>query len=245
MNKIKIILAAVICALPWVASAQSGISGGVFDQENKSMPLQKVRVKNLTKDVTMETGAAGQFSIRAEKGDLLEFYLPGYHTDTLYLTSMQSKTIYLPPLSTNLRQVDVQSARISKDLDLKAGQGKAFKRVSGIAPTKNIQRAGGIGLAFGSGKARREKIKEEALEERSYYESEINHYFSEEYIGGMLKIKGQELEDFINFYRPTVATVKTDPPFNYDYYIAQAYQAWMKLPPDQRRTPPMPKLIKK
>lgn len=245
MNKLKIIATVIICALPWIVSAQSGVTGGVFDQENKGMPLQNVRVRNLNKDISIQTGAAGQFSIRADKGDLLEFRLSGYHIDTLYLTNLQSKTIYLPPLSTNLKQVDVKSARLSRDLDLKAGQGKAFQRVSGIAPKQNIGRAGGIGLAFGSGKAKRDKIKAEALEERAYFEAEINHYFNEEYIGEMLRIKGQELSDFINFYRPTVARVKADQPFNYDYYIAQAFQSWMKLPPEQRRTPPMQKLIRK
>lgn len=245
MNQFKIIIILLISALPWTAFAQSGISGGVFDQENKNMPLQKVRVRNLTKEVITETGAAGQFNIRADKGDLLEFYLAGYHTDTLYLTSLQSKTIYLPPFSNDLRQVDVKSARISKDLDLKnVGQGEAFKRISGIAPKQNIGRAGGIGLAFGSGKIKRDKIKAAALEERSYFEAEINHYFNEEFIGEMLNLKGQELLDFINYYRPVVAKVKAEQPFNYEYYIAQAYQSWMRLPPEQRKSPPMQKLVK-
>jgi len=241
---LKRLIIILLFAAPLFTFAQTGISGGVFDYENKSFPLQKVTVKNLNNQKVVITGAAGQFTISAAKGDLLEFSLPGYHTDTLYITNMQSKTIYLPSKSTSLKQVDVQGAKLSRDLNLAATKGKGFSRVSGIQPKGNVGRAGGIGLAFGSGKGKRERAKVQALEEKSAYETEINEYFSEEYIGKMLKISGQELKDFIAMYRPSVARVKSDDPFNYDYYIAQAYQTWLKLPAEGRKLPPVPALKK-
>ncbi|MGY0040204.1 hypothetical protein [Pedobacter sp. NJ-S-72] len=132
---------------------------------------------------------------------------------------MLSKTIYLPASSTTLKQVDIQSAKLSKDLKLRDPKAKGFERVHGISPTQNIQRAGGIGLAFGSGKVRRERAKEKALEERGAYEAEISQYFNEEYINSLIKLQGQELKEFIELYRPTVERVKAEDPFNYDYYI--------------------------
>lgn len=229
---------------PLYTFAQTGISGGVFDYENKSFPLQNVKVRNLSSQKETLTGAAGQFTIPASKGDLLEFSFKGYHTDTLYLTNMLSKTIYLPTQSTNLKEVNIQSAKLSSDLRLRDPNARGFSRVSGIAPTQNVGKAGGIGLAFGSGKVRREKEKAQALEIRAAYEKEINEYFNEEHVNSLIKITGQELKDFINYYRPTVERVKSDDPFNYDFYIAQAYQAWLKLPVEQRALPPMQKLKK-
>lgn len=242
MKTFKQLILVLFLTIPLYTFAQTGITGGVFDYDNKSFPLQKVTVKNLNTHETTSTGAAGQFMIKAKKGDLLEFSLPGFHTDTLYLTNMLSKTIYLPASSTNLKQVDIQSARLSKDLNLKNPNAKGFERVHGISPTQNVQRAGGIGLAFGSGKVRREKAKERALEERGAYEAEINKYFNEEHVNSLIKLQGQELKEFIELYRPTVERVKADDPFNYDYYIAVAYQTWLKLPPEQRKLPNMKKL---
>ena len=244
MKMLKQLLIVLLFTIPLYTSAQTGISGGVFDYENKDFPLQKVTVRNLTNQKTVVTNAGGLFTITASKGDLLEFSLPGYNIDTLYLTNLQAKTIYLPSKSTNLKQVNIQSARLSNDLNLKDPNAKEFKRVSGIAPKGNVGRAGGVGLAFGGGRERRQRAKEKALDEKDSYETEISQYFNEAHVGELIKIAGQELKDFIAYYRPTVARVKSDSPFNYDFYIAQSYQAWLKLPADQRKLPPIQKLNK-
>lgn len=241
----KRLIIVISLLFPLYTFAQTGITGGVFDQENKSFPLQKVLVRNLNNQKVVITGAAGQFTIQASKGDLLEFSLPGYHTDTLYLTSLVSKTIYLPSQSNALKEVKIQSTKVSSDLRLKDPNARGFSRVSGIQPKGNIGRAGGLGISIDGNRAKKEKAKVEALELKSAYETEINQYFNEEHVGNLIKLKGQELKDFINFYRPTVERVKSDDPFNYDFYIAQAYQSWLKLPPDQRKLPPMQKLEKK
>lgn len=242
---LKRLITVLLFALPLHIFAQTGISGAVFDYENKNFPLQKVTVRNLSNKKVVQTGAAGQFTIQASKGDLLELSLQGYHTDTLFLTDLQSKTIYLPASSTNLKEVKIRSAKLSSDLNLKnPTNAREFKRVSGIQPKQNVGRAGGIGIAFGSGKAKREKAKVAVLELNASYETEINQYFSEEHVKDLIKLDGQELKDFIAMYRPTVARVKADDPFNYDFYIAQAYQTWLKLPVGQRKLPPMPTLKK-
>jgi len=244
MKTFKQLIVVLFLTIPLYTFAQTGITGGVFDYDNKSFPLQKVTVRNLNNKETTFTGAAGQFMIKASKGDLLEFSLPGFHTDTLYLTNMLSKTVYLPASSRTLKQVDIQGAKLSKDLNLRDPKAKGFERVHGISPTQNIQRAGGIGLAFGSGKVRRERAKEKTLEEKGAYEAEISQYFNEEQVNSLIKLQGQELKEFIELYRPTVERVKAEDPFNYDYYIAVAYQTWLKLPPEQRKLPPMKKLEK-
>ena len=245
MNMLKRLIIVLLFALPLHTIAQTGISGAVFDYENKSFPLQKVTIRNLNNKKSVLTGAAGQFTITANKGDLLELSLSGYHTDTLYLTDLQSKTIYLPSASTDLKEVKIRSARLSRDLNLNnPTNAKEAKTVSGIQPKQNIGRAGGVGIAFGGGKAKREKAKVAALELNSSYETQISQYFSEEHVHDLIKLEGQELKDFIAMYRPTVARVKAEDPFNYDFYIAQAHQTWLKLPVAQRKLPPVPKMNK-
>lgn len=244
MKMLKRLFIVLLLTIPLYTIAQTGITGGVFDYENKSFPLQKVTVRNLNNQKSTVTGAAGQFTITANKGDLLEFSLAGFHTDTLYLTNLQSKTIYLPSLATNLNEVKIAGARLSTDLNLKDPNAPKFHRIAGDVPTQNVQRAGGVGLAFGSGGPKRERAKVKALEEKSAYETEINQYFNEEHVGGLIPLKDQELKDFIALYRPSVARVRADHPFNYDFYIAQAYQTWLKLPPEGRKLPVVPTLKK-
>ncbi len=238
---LKRLIIVMLFALPLHIFAQTGISGAVFDYENKSFPLQKVSVRNLNNKKVVLTGAAGQFTIQANKGDLLELTLQGYHTDTLYLTDLQAKTIYLPTSSTDLKEVKIRSAKLSRDLNLKnPTNAKPYKRVSGIQPKQNVGRAGGVGIAFGGGKARREREKVAALELNDVYETQIAQYFSEEHVKDLIKLDGQELKDFIALYRPSIARVKAEDPFNYDFYIAQAYQTWLKLPPEGRKLPAVP-----
>lgn len=236
---LKRLVIVFLLSIPIYTFAQTGITGGVFDYDNKSFPLQKVNVRNINTSRTTVTGAAGQFTILASKGDLLEFSLPGYHTDTLYLTNMESKTIYLPTQSTALKQVNIKGAKVSDDLNVVDPNAKTSKRITGIQPTGNNSRAGGVGLSFGDD-GRKERAKVAALDERANYEEEISRNFSAEHISDLIKIKGQELKDFMNMFRPSVIKVKSDSPFNYDYYIAQAYQTWLKLPPEGRKLAPVP-----
>ena len=74
------------------------------------------------------------------------------------------------------------------------------------------------------------------------YETEIRENFNEQTIHELIKLTGQELKDFINMFRPSVALVKSERPFNYSYYIAQAHQRWLKLPPHERKAPPVQNL---
>lgn len=240
MNMLKRLFIILLLSIPIFTYAQKAVTGGVFDYDNKSFPLQKVTVRNINNSRVTVTGAAGQFTIQANKGDLLEFSLPGYHTDTLYLTNMESKTVYLPTQSTALKQVDVRGAKVSDDLNAANPNPHTSNRVTGIQPTGNNSRAGGVGLSFG-GDGRKERAKVAALDERAAYEAEISRNFSPEHITDLIKIKGQELKDFMNMFRPSVIKVKSDSPFNYDYYIAQAYQTWLKLPPEGRKLAPVPK----
>ena len=241
---VKKLILFLLVVLPLKLLAQGSVNGKVYDFDNKTFPLQKVAVRNLTNNQIAVTKAGGQFTIPAKKGDLLQFSLSGYHVDTLYLTDLKPKTIYLPVNSRSLKEVAIVETKLSPYLDLENRDAKESKRVStdGIEGKENTDRAGGIQLALGYGKYRREQQKIKMLEERDAYETEINTYFNEATVSELIKLKGQELKDFINMFKPSVALIKSERPFNYSYYIAQAHQKWLKLPPHERRTPPMQSL---
>ena len=211
------------------------------------MTLPGVTVRNLTSKLVVSGTDAGQFTIAANVGDLLEFSLSGFGRDTLYLVDLKPKRIYLTPSSKNLKEVDIVSTKVSPYLDVTNPNAKPSTRVStdGIEGKKNNDRAGGVRLALGYGKYRREQDKVRMLEERDAVYTEISANFNEQTVGELTKLKGAELKEFMNMYRPTTALVLGERPFNYPYYIAEALQKWRNLTPEQRRMPPMQKLQRK
>ena len=237
---IKKLLLLSLFVLPLKLAAQTSISGRVYDLENK-LPLAQVEVQNLNNKQVVKTAAAGQFSVTAKQGDVLTFSLKGYHTDTLYLTSMRAVAVYLPNSSINLNEVRIQSAKLSPYLDVEninAGI-PATKRIEGdgLDGKKNNDRAGGIILNLGFDKMKAQREKEQRLTANEGVENEIRLNFNETTVGNITKLKGEELKAFLSIYQPSVDRVKSEAPFNYTLYIAQAYQAWLKLPPSQRKVP--------
>jgi hypothetical protein len=235
MNRKLIFL--LLTLLPIRLLAQE-FTGRVYDYENKT-PLGDVRVINLTTKQSTNSKPAGQFNLTAKKGDVLAFGHEGYHTDTVLLTDVKPLAVFLASTSTNLNQVDIQSARISPYLgieNINAGI-KPTKRIEGdgLQGKKNNDRAGGVVLNLGFDKMKAQREKEERLTEADGYENEIRINFNEKTVGNLVKLKGQELRDFITIYQPSVQRVRDEAPFNYTVYIAQAYQAWLKLPPAQRK----------
>jgi hypothetical protein len=242
----KLILLMILVA-PFRLLAQKNVTGTVYDYENRTTPLQNVTIRNLTTKTTVATKAEGQFNIPAKIGDVLEVSYNGYHTDSLYLVDLQSKTIYLPPSSTSLQEVKIRSTKVSDYLNVKPDpNAKGATRVGtdGFEGKKNTDRAGGLTLGLGHGKMKREREKVQLLEAKDVIETEIRENFNDSTVYELTKLKGQDLKDFVSMYRPTAARVKSDAPFNYSLYIAQALQTWRSLPADQKRLPPVPKLKK-
>jgi hypothetical protein len=239
----KKLLLVFILFVPISMFAQQ-ITGRVYDLDNKTIPLQDVNVKNLNNSQTAKTRAGGQFSLPARSGDLLVFSFPGYHTDTLFLIDLSPKVVYLPGNSTALNEVKVVGAKINPLVFAPDPEAQEFKRIrtDGLRGKNNNDRAGGLKFNLGYGKYRREQEKIRLLEERDKYETEINQVFTEAYVSDLVKLKGQDLKDFMSLYRPTAVLVKAERPFNYDYYTVQAYHQWLKLPEWQRKLPPVPKL---
>jgi len=242
----KKILLLLLCLLPVCLFAQQAITGVVYDLDNKTLPLQDVNVKNLNNNQSTKTRAGGQFSLPARSGDLLAFSFAGYHTDTLFLIDLSPKVIYLPVNATDLKEVKVVGVKLNPSILGPDPQMEEFKRVKtdGLRGKNNNDKAGGLKLNLGYGKYRREEEKIRALEERDKYETEINAIFTESYVADLVRLKGQDLKDFMSLYRPTAVLVRAERPFNYDYYTVQAYHKWLKLPEWQRKLPPIPKLKK-
>lgn len=215
------------------------VTGNVFDNANRTLSIEGATVRNLKTKNLVLTDRDGHFMLKAKKGDLITISMVGYQADTIYLVNIFPKNIYLVPAVNQLKGVAVEATKVSPYLgDVKDPNAQKSRMI-------NIdKRRGGVRLALGYGKMKREREKVAKLEAEQEEIEAINQKFTAAYIKELVKFKGtdQELKDFIALYKPTVAQVKAEDPFNYDYYTAEAYHSWLRLPKEQRKLSPLLKL---
>ncbi|RZL44264.1 MAG: hypothetical protein EOP00_20480 [Pedobacter sp.] len=222
--------------LPVVAWSQSYITGNVFDNEQRSLRLQDVAVRNLTTKAVVVSDKDGRFAVPAKAGDIISFSLIGYQTDTVYLTNLFAKNIYLRAAVNSLNTVNVTTTKVSPYLDTKNPEAEVDRQVN---YSKN---RGGLRLGLGFNKMRKQAAKEQELEEAADINEEISKNFNKTVIQKLVNYKEKDLDDYIGLYRPTVEQVKADKTFDYTYYIATTFNEWRKLPADARKLAPLPKL---
>lgn len=233
---LKKLLLLFLLALPTVLLAQStALTGNIFDNENRASLLQGVAVKNLSNKAFVLTDKDGHFAISAKVGDLISFGMAGYETDTVYLINLFPRNVYLRVQVNTLNTVNVTSVKISPFLNAKDPNATPARAVD------YSKDRGGLRLNLGYGKYRRDQAKLQALMEDEKYQDEINKNFSPEYIKNLVKFEGEDLKNFMAMFRPTVEQVRSERPFNYSFYTVKAYHAWLKLPPSQRKLPPLVK----
>lgn len=232
----KLYLLCLLLLPVFVCAQNTYITGNIFDNDQRSLVLQGVSVRNLSTKALVVTDKDGRFAVPAKAGDLISFGMLGYQTDTVYLTNLFAKNVYLRAAVNNLNPVNITSTKISPFLDTKDHEATAARQVD---YSKN---KGGLRLGLGYGKWRRQQAKEQELEEAADFNEEISKNFNKEVIQKLVNYKEKDLEDYIGLYRPTVEQVKTERPFNYTYYIATTFYEWKKLPDDARKMPALPKL---
>lgn len=220
-----------ITLIPALSHAQGVLTGNIFDNNNRSVLIEGAIVKNLSSKAVALTGKDGHFAISAKVGDLMSFGLVGYETDTVYLTNLFPRNVYLRVAVNNLNAVNVVGVKLSPFLDLKDPNAMPSRQVD------YSKERGGLRLNLGYNKFRRQQQKVQELEEYDQFNEEISKNFSVDYVKKLLKIDGEDLKNFMEMYRPTVSLIKTERPFNYELYIAQSYSTWVKLPPNQRKLP--------
>ncbi|MFC1223764.1 carboxypeptidase-like regulatory domain-containing protein [Pedobacter sp. BG31] len=243
MYKLIILL---LLALPIGVFAQTVTTGTVFDFSKKNLSLPGVSIRNLNSKKSTSTNKDGKYTISANIGDLLEFSAVGYHTDTLYLTNLLNRTIYLPVKTNSLKDVDIKAVRMNGQItDTKDPLAEKYTLLNtggNLSRKRMTDKVGGLSLNLGYGKYKRQQRKEADLEEKEMYQDEIDENFTPRAITELTKLEGEELKNFMIIYRPSIEAVKGERPFRYAFYISRAFAAWNKLTPQERKLQDLPKL---
>ncbi len=233
LKKLLLLFALV---LPINMLAQTALTGDIFDNDLRSLSIEGATIKNLTNKSIALSNRDGHFVIPAKVGDLISFSFSGYQTDTVYLINLFPKNMYLLAQVNTLNTVNITTTKLSPYLDFKNPEAKPSREV------EYDKNRGGVRLALGYGKFRKDQLKIQNLMENERFQAEITENFNEETVNKSVKFEGKDIRAFLDLFRPTVDQVKAERPFNYDFYIIKAFHSWSKLPLDQRRLPPLPKI---
>jgi hypothetical protein len=213
----------IILAAACSANAQGLLKGSIIET-NTNEKLTNVFIHDMNSKQIELADKDGRFSILTGTGHILIFDSPGYVSDTLYLIDMKPKKVELKPLAISLRQVNITSSR-ARAFNPRAEYPEVYakSKVYVFSPSTWFSQEGK--------RARRLK---------RYFDSEIrerhvDEVYSVAYVGSIVPLKGQDLENFMELYRPTYAFLRDNNGPSLAAYINDSYKKYMALPPEKRR----------
>src|ERR1700761_2969505 len=84
------------------ASAQSTLSGRVFEYKTR-IPIGGAKVENINTHAIVTTDTGGRFTIPASRRDLIVYSAFSYKTDSVLVTSLNYKEVFLESTSKQLK----------------------------------------------------------------------------------------------------------------------------------------------
>lgn len=227
----------LLCAI--TLQAQTVFSGRVLENKTRVM-LRGVQIANLGNGLHAITGADGRFSIGAKPGDLLVLKAFSYQPDTVLLTDMHDREIFLTPQTTMLNQVNItdssgRTLNAAKNFNIpvdKDFHGQVLK----YHQNEKEEYDGGITLRVHYFMADDRRKKKAALKAEDIKINErISDIFTAENIARYVPLKGEDMKNFLLLYTPDVDTYK-DKKFNLLTYLNACYKEWGILTPEQKKS---------
>lgn len=202
-------------------NAQGLLKGVVYEVDNNTK-LSNVFIRdNNTKQLTL-TDNNGSFQIKTEVGHIIIFDSPGYVSDTLYVVDMTQKKIMLSVKSIALREVTINGSRETFDPHKEYPDVYTKSKVYLLSPTSWFGKEG-------KDARRLKKYFKHEEEERH-----VDAVFSRQYVGSIIPLRGQELDDFMTMYRPTYAFTISNNSESMAVYINDSYKKYKDIPPEKR-----------
>ena len=217
----------VVCS----ANAQSVVKGRVYEFKTR-ISLADIQVQNQTTKQLTTTDEKGRFSITAKAGDLLIFKGFAYQPDTLLLTDVHDKDVFLVPHQNFLDEVKVtrdSTKNMNTYYDPEYhGQTLIYQRDG------NNNYKGGIIIRLWYWKKDEHKKEHLASEEKEDEDRDrIASIFTPKTIALYIPLRGKDMDDFLVLYTPTTKVYFSND-FNLTAYVSDCYQKYLKLPKNKR-----------
>jgi hypothetical protein len=222
-----------ICCCVTVAAFAQNIQNGIVFENKTRVALPGVMIENPNNGKHTLTDKTGKFIITAKVGDKLLFTGSFYRPDTLLITDLRPKEVFLAPKQTTLNEVKVTN------VELKTRKGEytdpAFHGQAVVYHRdKNGNYDGGITVRLHWwDKDNKKRKKQEEFIRNEEVQDEIAEVFSADNIARYVPLKEPGLDNFILLYIPSVKTY-TNKDFNLVSYLNVSYKKYLELSPDQQ-----------
>jgi len=216
-----------LCAVGPVVAQPHGVSGIVVDKAS-GLRLSDVNVSNLRTDQKATTNTFGVFIIPAAVGDSLSFSKIGYgpvktviHTHDDILIDMQA----------GLTIETVVVSRMGREAEMR-GMLDDYRK-------KGVHNGGknSLGTYLGSpatalynifGRDAKNAKRFAKLMERELEEAKVDRVFNKTTVGELTKLEGDELQSFMDLYRPSAGMVERWGQYDFMNYVKRSLASWEK-----------------
>lgn len=209
------------------AQQASGVSGMVVEKGG-STRLSDVNVTNLRTKKRVQTNTFGVFIIEASVGDSLYLTKTGYGP---VKTILQTTEDILMEMQAGLTLETVVVSRMSKEAEMR-DMLDDYRKKGVYNGGKNT-----LGTYLGSpatalynlfGRDAKNAKRFASLMDRELEESQVDRVFNKTTVRSVIDLEGDELQSFMDMYRPSYSMVKNWGQYDFMHYVKRSFDAWDK-----------------
>lgn len=231
-------LSAWLFLLPELAAQEAGTVRGIIVESGSSTRLGSATIMNKRTGQTTASNGVGTFEIHAQVGDTLTITLMGYDPATTEIKTLSDILIDLKRSTIILQQVDI--TRTSKKSELESvmrdyrKQGVYF---NGKPPVLAYFANPLTSLYELVGRTPRNARRFANYMERELAETEVDQKFNRARIRELTGLDGEDLNNFMIWYRPSYEKSQYWNEYDVTNYIVQSFKQF-----DRDGRPTAPKL---
>ncbi len=227
----------ILCAIQSFAALaqQQSIEGIVFDKNSKER-IAKVNILNISTNASIYNTLKAEFKVTARKGDILIFSKQNYFNDTIKVGNVTTLTVYLKPMSIELKSVYIKGSFISPQNQLERNKQLYNSAYGSIANHDLLSiSSGGVGLSIDalynmlSRKGRNATRLRETID-RDYQENVIDFRFTHAAVRNITGLIEPQLTDFMYKYRPGYYFVIEASEYEFIKYIRNNFRRYKRNP---------------
>jgi hypothetical protein len=219
-----------------VVAQEKTIDGIIFDKNTKGR-IAEVIVKNINTGQSVYNNLKGVFVINAHLGDVLIFNKEDYHADTLKVKSYISLAVYLDRGAIQLKEVTINDSLATPEERLEATKND-YTKIYGTLNNHNwltTSPGGGAGLGIDAlynalSRSGRNASHLRDVIQNDYYQNVIDYRFNPGLVTRITGLKGVQLKDFMQKYRPGYYFVIAASDYDFITSIRANYKRYMRRP---------------
>ena len=204
-----------ICCFHFAGFSQLHSIKGILKDSSTHFAVRGAKISNTAKNKNVYSDQRGFFSIEAAPDDIILVTVDGYDSKRVTYSRFIKDTIviYLTSRSKMLPTVSITSRYNQYQVDSMERK-RAFEQMRGGRLTR-VSRADGFGITFNLDRLWKKRYKYQRRNEKLFRQREKQAYvayrYSPELVAYYTRLKGQELQDFLNKHTPSYEWLRSHP----------------------------------